>query len=149
MSPRSRQQCFPTGCDRRDAHHQPDGAPFGYNRSLAPDRRPFPTKDGFTTVMPFTTRHWRSFFAAIGRDDLVEAPLVNDPNIRSPRIAELYAAHGLDHASQAAGPTLTRLGVRVPADHLFTRGFEVVGTGAAGDMTASDHLPVWARLRWR
>jgi len=39
--------------------------------------------------------------------------------------------------------------MRVPADHLFTRGFEVVGTGAAGDMTASDHLPVWARLRWR
>lgn len=64
-------------------------------------------------------------------------------------LAELYAAHALDHASQAAGPTLTRLGVRVPADHLFTRGFEVIGTGAAGDMTASDHLPVWARLRWR
>jgi crotonobetainyl-CoA:carnitine CoA-transferase CaiB-like acyl-CoA transferase len=42
-------------------------------------------------MMPFTTRHWRSFFAAIGRDDLVEAPLVNDPNVRSPRIAELYA----------------------------------------------------------
>ena len=73
------------------AVHQPDGAPFGYNRSLAPDRRPFPTRDGYIVMMPFTTRHWRSFFAAIGRDDLVEAPLVNDPNVRSPRIAELYA----------------------------------------------------------
>ena len=73
------------------AVHQPDGAPFGYNRSLAPDRRPFPTRDGYIVMMPFTTRHWRSFFAAIGRDDLVESPLVNDPNVRSPRIAELYA----------------------------------------------------------
>ena len=73
------------------AVHQPDGTPYGYNRSLAPDRRPFPTRDGYIVMMPFTTRHWRSFFAAIGRDDLVEAPLVNDPNVRSPRIAELYA----------------------------------------------------------
>ncbi len=44
---------------------------------------------------------------------------------------------------------MTRLGVRAPADHLFTRGFEVSSAGAAGDMTASDHLPVWTRVRWR
>ncbi len=73
------------------AVHQPDGGPYGYNRSLAPDRRPFPTKDGYIVMMPFTTRHWRAFFAAIGREDLVEDPLVNDPNVRSPRIGELYA----------------------------------------------------------
>jgi crotonobetainyl-CoA:carnitine CoA-transferase CaiB-like acyl-CoA transferase len=73
------------------AVHQPNDNAFGYNRSLAPDRRPFPTKDGYIVMMPFTTRHWRSFFNAIGRDDLVEDPLVNDPNVRSPRIGELYA----------------------------------------------------------
>ena len=64
-------------------------------------------------------------------------------------LARLYAGHGLDHATQDAGPTMTRLGVRAPADHLFTRGFEVSSAGAAGDMTASDHLPVWTRVRWR
>ena len=73
------------------AVHQPNNDGFGYNRSLAPDRRPFPTQDGYIVMMPFTTRHWRSFFAAIGRDDLVEDPLINDPNVRSPRIGELYA----------------------------------------------------------
>jgi crotonobetainyl-CoA:carnitine CoA-transferase CaiB-like acyl-CoA transferase len=74
------------------AVHQPDGGPYGYNRSLAPDRRPFPTKDGYIVMMPFTTRHWRSCFAVLGRSDLVESDLVNDPGVRSPRIAELYAA---------------------------------------------------------
>jgi len=94
--------------------------------------------------------------AAIATDVPADATAVligGDFNVVTGRgaraLARLYADHDLDHASQTAGPTLTRLGVRAPADHLFTRGFEVSSAGAAGDMTASDHLPVWTRVRWR
>lgn len=64
-------------------------------------------------------------------------------------LAEQYAAAGLDHATPGLGPTLTRFGVRPSAaDHLFTRGFDVLEAGVLGDVSASDHFPVWARLGW-
>ena len=64
-------------------------------------------------------------------------------------LAEQYAAGGLDHATPGLGPTLTRFGLRPSAaDHLFTRGFDVLDAGVLGDVSASDHFPVWARLGW-
>jgi crotonobetainyl-CoA:carnitine CoA-transferase CaiB-like acyl-CoA transferase len=38
----------------------------GYQRSLAQDRRPYRTKDGWLCVMVYNDKQWRSFFAAIG-----------------------------------------------------------------------------------
>ncbi len=64
-------------------------------------------------------------------------------------LAEQYAAGGLDHATPGLGPTLTRFGLRPSAaDHLFTRGFAVLDAGVLGEVSASDHFPVWARLGW-
>jgi endonuclease/exonuclease/phosphatase family metal-dependent hydrolase len=65
-------------------------------------------------------------------------------------LAEQYAAGGLDHATPGLGPTFTRFGLRPSAaDHLFTRGFDVLDAGVLGDVSASDHFPVWARLSWQ
>jgi len=65
-------------------------------------------------------------------------------------LAEQYAAGDLDHTTPGLGPTLTRFGLRpAAADHLFTRGFAVLDAGVLGDVSASDHFPVWARLGWR
>lgn len=64
-------------------------------------------------------------------------------------LAEQYAAGNLDHATPGLGPTMTRFGLRPSAaDHLFTRGFDVLDAGVLGDVSASDHFPVWARLGW-
>jgi endonuclease/exonuclease/phosphatase (EEP) superfamily protein YafD len=39
------------------------------------------------------------------------------------------------------------LGVRLSAaDHIFSRGFEHLDAGVLGNVTASDHFPVWVRL---
>lgn len=43
--------------------------PAGHARSLAPDRRPFRTRDGFICVLVYTDRQWRKFFEAIGEPD--------------------------------------------------------------------------------
>jgi endonuclease/exonuclease/phosphatase family metal-dependent hydrolase len=62
-------------------------------------------------------------------------------------LAELYAAGGLAHNSAGLGPTYTRFGLRPSAaDHIFSRGFEHLDAGVLGEVTASDHFPVWARL---
>ena len=64
-------------------------------------------------------------------------------------LAEQYAAGKLDHATPGLGPTMTRFGLRpAAADHLFTRGFNVLDAGVLGGVSASDHFPVWARLGW-
>ena len=71
--------------------HQPGDGNYGYNRVLAPHRRPHRTADGHIVLLPFSTKHWRAFFTCIGRGDMVKAAVVNDAAVRSPRIGELYA----------------------------------------------------------
>lgn len=46
---------------------EPPIGPVGYKRSLAKDRRPYRTSDGFVCTMVYTDKHWRSFFEAIGQ----------------------------------------------------------------------------------
>lgn len=69
---------------------EPPRGRMGYDRVLAPHRRPYATADGHITVMPYTTRQWRNFFRVAGRPEMVEDPRVNDPAARSRAIADLY-----------------------------------------------------------
>lgn len=69
---------------------QPPEGPMGYQRVLAPHRRPYRTADGHVTVMPYTTRHWRAFFELAGRPEMIDDPRVTDPGPRSRAIADLY-----------------------------------------------------------
>ncbi len=70
---------------------EPAVGPPGYDRTIAPERRPFQTADGFIAVLPYTTQHWVRFFEAAGRPDLCTAPMVVDPVERSRNVRRLYA----------------------------------------------------------
>ena len=60
----------------------------------------------------------------------------------------LFAAENLAHDTAELGPTYTRFGLRPSAtDHIFSRGFEKVDAGVLGEVEASDHFPVWVRVR--
>ena len=63
----------------------------GYARLLAPDRRPHRTTDGHVAILPYTTRHWRDFFALAGRPELGSDPRIADPATRNRHVGELYA----------------------------------------------------------
>lgn len=41
-----------------------------YPRTTSPERRPYPTADGWIAVVVYTHAHWRRFFDLIGRADL-------------------------------------------------------------------------------
>jgi len=69
---------------------RPPEGEMGYDRVLAPHRRPYPTADGEITVMPYTTRQWQAFFRVAGRPEMGDDPRVTDAGERSRRIAELY-----------------------------------------------------------
>lgn len=52
---------------------EPPIGDMGYARMLTSHRRPYRTKDGYLCVMIYTDRHWRSFFAALGREEEFES----------------------------------------------------------------------------
>ena len=62
----------------------------GYERLNSPYRKPFATKDGFVSIIPYTATHWARFLALVGREDLAEDPRVTDPVERSRSIDMLY-----------------------------------------------------------
>lgn len=69
---------------------RPEEGELGYDRMLTPNRKPYKTKDGYLTILPYSTRHWIRFFTVCGREDWATADKVVDPVMRSEHIDELY-----------------------------------------------------------
>jgi crotonobetainyl-CoA:carnitine CoA-transferase CaiB-like acyl-CoA transferase len=70
---------------------EPPMGPAGYQRLLTPHRRPYPTTDGYVCVLPYNDRHWRGFFALIGRPALAADERFASQSARSRNIDSLYA----------------------------------------------------------
>jgi crotonobetainyl-CoA:carnitine CoA-transferase CaiB-like acyl-CoA transferase len=62
----------------------------GYERMLAKSRKPYRTKDGWISILPYVDKHWRSFFELSGRADLMKDPRFTDVTKRTANIAALY-----------------------------------------------------------
>lgn len=67
----------------------PDGA-AGYARLLNDYRRPFRTRDGYMSVVPYTDAQWRRFFALVGHPEMAQDPRYRTLNSRSRHFPELY-----------------------------------------------------------
>ena len=63
----------------------------GYERMRSPYRRPYPTKDGFIALLPYSTKHWIEFFKLVDHPEFAEWEIVTDPLKRSENIDQLYA----------------------------------------------------------
>lgn len=50
---------------------RPALGPAGYPRILTPHRRPWPTKDGWMMVLPYTVEHYDTIFRGLGRVDML------------------------------------------------------------------------------
>lgn len=68
----------------------PPEGPAGYARLLSRHRRPYPTRDGHLSVLPYTATHWRRFFELAGRMDWAQDPRLADDATRAGIIDELY-----------------------------------------------------------
>jgi crotonobetainyl-CoA:carnitine CoA-transferase CaiB-like acyl-CoA transferase len=69
----------------------PPIGPPGYNRLLAPDRRPYATRDGHICILVYTDRHWEAFFRIIGKPEQFHDHRFRDAAARSRYYAEAYA----------------------------------------------------------
>ncbi len=66
------------------------------------------------------------------------------------RVETMFANLGFFYASQDAGFTSRAFGlIPMTLDHIFTKGLTETSCGVVRDAEASDHLPLWTRLRFR
>ncbi|MFT3819274.1 MAG: CoA transferase [Rubrivivax sp.] len=81
----------------------PPLGPMGYPRITSSERRPYPTRDGFVCILPYTDAHWRRFFEACG----VESSVRDDPRFADYRTRQAHASalHALVSSLTAEQPT--------------------------------------------
>jgi crotonobetainyl-CoA:carnitine CoA-transferase CaiB-like acyl-CoA transferase len=70
----------------------PPTGQWSYTRSANPNRKPFPTKDGYIGLLPYTDQQWDQFFEIAGWGDTLSTdPRFSDFRTRAAHIGELYA----------------------------------------------------------
>ncbi|HWA61636.1 MAG TPA: CoA transferase [Caulobacteraceae bacterium] len=70
----------------------PPTGQWAYPRVANPQRKPYPTKDGYIGLLPYTDQQWDQFFAAAGMaDSFGKDPRFSDYKTRGKHIRELYA----------------------------------------------------------
>jgi crotonobetainyl-CoA:carnitine CoA-transferase CaiB-like acyl-CoA transferase len=70
---------------------EPQVGEAGYARMLAPDRRPYPTKDGYVCALIYNDKQWRAFFQVIGRSEMFSDPRFSNQEVRSKNYDSAYA----------------------------------------------------------
>ena len=63
----------------------------GYKRLLNKERRPYPSKDGYFALLPYTDRHWHEFCGLISRPDIMEDSRFGSLATRLDNIETVYA----------------------------------------------------------
>jgi len=128
---------------------EPPVGSHGYPRQLVPQRRPYKTKDGCLSVMPYINKHWENFFTLIGQPELIDDPRFKDIAARTEHIAEVYqilADALLEKTNAEWLPLLEEGDIPVMPMHTMDTVLEDPHLKATGFYQMVDH-PTEGRLR--
>ena len=67
-----------------------EAAGYGYARMMSPHRKPVATADGHIIHTLYNFRHWTDFFTEIGRQDLLDGPMMVDRYAAAAHVQDLY-----------------------------------------------------------
>jgi crotonobetainyl-CoA:carnitine CoA-transferase CaiB-like acyl-CoA transferase len=71
--------------------YDPPLGQWGYPRVVNPTRKPFPTKDGYIGLLPYTDQQWDQFFEIAGwTETIAKDPRFADYRTRGQHVRELY-----------------------------------------------------------
>ena len=99
----------------------PPLGPAGYPRSLARERHPYRTQDGYVCVMMYLDHHWRSFGRIVGRDLLGTDPRFADITSRTAHAGAVHAILEEILATRTTGEWLQAFeAADIPANRLHT-----------------------------
>ncbi len=68
----------------------PPNAPVGYFRQLDPDRQPFPTSDGYISIVAYSDDAWPRVFALLGKPEFLDDERFATRKLRTVNLALLY-----------------------------------------------------------
>ena len=68
----------------------PPNGPVGYFRQIDPDRQPFPTRDGYISIVPYTDEAWFTVFNALGNPGFLDDERFATRKLRGANLALLY-----------------------------------------------------------
>ncbi len=68
----------------------PGNGRLAYTRSVNPNRRPYPTKDGFIGLVPYSDDQWEKFFEIGGRPGIFQDPRFRTYEARTENVGALY-----------------------------------------------------------
>ena len=70
---------------------EPQHGDPGYHRILAPDRRPYQTKDGYVCALIYNDKQWKAFFEIIGKPEMLRKEEFATQEARSRNFGPAYA----------------------------------------------------------
>jgi crotonobetainyl-CoA:carnitine CoA-transferase CaiB-like acyl-CoA transferase len=88
---------------------EPQHGEPGYARMLAPDRRPYRTKDGYVCTLIYNDKQWKAFFKVIGREDLASSKEYATQEARSQNYDQAYAFVATEIAKRTTAEWLEAL----------------------------------------
>ncbi|UZW56416.1 CoA transferase [Sphingobium sp. JS3065] len=95
---------------------EPPVGSFGYRRIMDKDRKPFPTADGYISILPYTDQNWHNLFDLLGCPEVLTANPVEGSLLRVQHVGEFYAAIAQRTPSRTTGEWMTLLSqINVPA----------------------------------
>lgn len=68
----------------------PPNAPVCYSRQIDKDRQPFPTADGYISIVPYTDQSWATVFSVLGDPSFLDDEQFSTPMLRFRNIGLLY-----------------------------------------------------------
>lgn len=114
----------------------PPNAPVGYFRQIDPDRQPFPTSDGFVSIVAYTDDAWPRLFELLGNPDFLDDERFATRKLRTVNLAMLYrevarltpafataALVTKCHAAQIPAQAVRDIGDIMADPHLAATGF--------------------------
>jgi crotonobetainyl-CoA:carnitine CoA-transferase CaiB-like acyl-CoA transferase len=95
---------------------EPPTAPIGYPRQIDPNRQPFPTQDGYISIVPYTDDSMNATFAVLGDPAFLEHEDFANPMLRAYHITRIYARIGELTPARSTAEWVSLLNAaRVPA----------------------------------
>jgi crotonobetainyl-CoA:carnitine CoA-transferase CaiB-like acyl-CoA transferase len=73
------------------ATFDPPTGPVGYARQIDPNRQPYPTSDGYISVVPYTDESWLAAFTVLGDAGFLDQEDFSNPMARARNATKLYA----------------------------------------------------------